>query len=118
MEHKKGLVLHVTHVSRKRMTAQGIDGLSWADRIEGMMKGLGMVEFMPLHQDPLERELLLKGWHEQLTQGLNATFLKPKNRSVKGHGKGTFIWTVALAVVEVVVEQLVRARLKNQRACT
>jgi hypothetical protein len=46
----------VIHISGKRMMAQGTDGLSRADYMQGMMKGLGMVEFMPLHQDPFEGE--------------------------------------------------------------
>jgi hypothetical protein len=52
LEHKHGLLLLVIHVSGKQITAQGMDGLSWADHLQGVMKGLGMVQFMPLHEDP------------------------------------------------------------------
>jgi hypothetical protein len=55
------------------------------------MKGLGMVESMPLHQDPLERAPLLKGCLEELTQGLDTACLKIGDWFVKGHRKGTFI---------------------------
>jgi hypothetical protein len=58
LEHKHdGLLLHVVHISGKRMIAQkGTVGLFRADHTQGVMKGLGMMEFMPLHQDCLDRE--------------------------------------------------------------
>jgi hypothetical protein len=70
-------MLHVIHVSGKRVIVHGTNhGFSWADYMQGMMEGLGMAEFMlPLHQ----REPLLKGLLEELTQGLDASFLKPED---------------------------------------
>jgi hypothetical protein len=44
-----GLILHVIHVSGKRMIAQGTDGLSRGDHTEGVMQGRSMTEFIPLH---------------------------------------------------------------------
>jgi hypothetical protein len=87
--------------------------LSRADHTQGVMKGMGMVEFMPLHLDPLERELKLREWLEELTHGLNATFLEPEDWFDKGHKRGNCIWTAPPAAVDVVVEQLGRARLKR-----
>jgi hypothetical protein len=113
LEHKHGSLLQVIHVSGKRMIAQGTDGLSRADHTQGVIKGLGMVEFMPLHLDPLEREPKLRGWFEELTHGLDATFLEPEDWFEKGHERGNFIWTAPPAAVDVVVEQLGRVRLKR-----
>jgi hypothetical protein len=56
LAHEHGLLLHVTHLSGKRMIAQGTDGLSRADHSQGVMQGLGMVDYMPLHEDPFDRE--------------------------------------------------------------
>jgi hypothetical protein len=95
------------------MIAQATDGLLRADHTQGVMKGLGMVEFMPSHLDPLEREPKLRGWLEELKHGLNATFLEPDDWFDKGHKRGNCIWTAPPAAVDVVVEQLGRARLKR-----
>jgi hypothetical protein len=108
LEHKHGLLLHVIHISGRRMIAQGTDGLSRADHTQGVIKGLGMVEYLPLHLDPLAREPKLKGWLEKLRQGLEAIFLDPEDWFNKGHGRGNFIWTAPPAAVDVVVEQLGR----------
>jgi hypothetical protein len=72
-----------------------------------------MMDYMPLHKNPLEREKKLKPWLESVTKGLNATFLSPEGWFDEGHGYGTYIWTPCLAAAEVVVEQLGRARLKR-----
>jgi hypothetical protein len=111
MEHD--MIIHVVHVSGKRMIAQGTDGLSRADHSEGVMQGKPMIDFIPLHQDPLEREPRLKPWLESVTKNLDAEFLSPEGWFDNGHGYGTYIWTPAPAAAEVVVEQLGRARLKR-----
>jgi hypothetical protein len=113
LEMENDMIIHVVHVSGKRMIAQGTDGLSRADHSEGVMQGRPMMEYMPLHQDPLEREAKLKPWLEKLTKGLGAEFLEPEGWFDEGHGYGTYIWTPAPAAAEVVVEQLGRARLKR-----
>jgi hypothetical protein len=111
MEHD--MIIHVVHVSGKRMIAQGTDGLSRADHSEGVMQGKPMVEFIPLHRDPLEREPKLKPWLDSVTKGLGAEYLTPEGWFDEGHGYGTYVWTPAPAAAEVVVEQLGRARLKR-----
>jgi hypothetical protein len=111
MEHD--MIIHVVHVSGKRMIAQGTDGLSRADHSEGVMQGRTMMEFIPLHRDPLEREPKLKPWLESVTKGLNPKFLDLEGWFDEGHGYGTYIWAPAPAAAEVVVEQLGRARLKR-----
>jgi hypothetical protein len=111
MEHD--MIIHVLHVSGKRMIAQGADGLSRADHSGGVMQGKPMMDYMPLHENPLEREKKLKPWLESVTKGLDAEFLSPEGWFDEGHGYGTYIWTPAPAVAEVVVEQLGRARLRR-----
>jgi hypothetical protein len=113
LEHKHDLLLHVVHVSGNRMILQGTDGLSWADHSQGVMQGLGMVAFMPLHQDPFDREPWLLKWVEELLAGLDADFLTQEDWSDKGYGHGTFVWSAPPVAAGVVVEQLGRDRLKR-----
>jgi hypothetical protein len=108
------LILHVVHVSGRRIISQGTDGLSRAVHSEGVMKGTqGMEKFMPLHLDPLVRSPTLKGWLENLVGPIGGVFLEPEGWFTTGHGDGTFVWSLAPAAAEVVVEQLGRARQKR-----
>ena len=61
-ELKGGLLLHVIHVSGRRMIAQGTDGLSRGNFMEGVMAGARMLEFVPLHLNAIERSDTLRGW--------------------------------------------------------
>jgi hypothetical protein len=38
------------------MIMQGTDGFLRADHLEGLVQGKPMMEYIPLHQDPLDRE--------------------------------------------------------------
>jgi hypothetical protein len=54
LEMGHDLILHVVHVSGRRMIAQGTDGLSRADHSERVMQGTRKMEaYMPLHLDAL-----------------------------------------------------------------
>jgi hypothetical protein len=46
-----GMILHVLHISGKRMKATGVDGLSRGDHTEGMMSGDDPMSFLPCHMD-------------------------------------------------------------------
>jgi hypothetical protein len=107
------VILHVIHISGKRMIAQGTDGLSRADHSQGVMQGKPIQDFVPLHLNPHEREPGLKAWLERITAGLDPTFLTPEGWYTTGHGHGSFVWVTPPAAAEVVVEQLGRARLKR-----
>jgi hypothetical protein len=53
-----GMILHVLHVSGKRMKAMGVDGLSRGDHTEGMISGEDPMTFLPFH---LGADVRLKG---------------------------------------------------------
>ena len=55
LEMTAGLVLHAIHCAGTRMVAQGTDGLSRGDLLEGVMKGDDFLSFVPLHQSALAR---------------------------------------------------------------
>ena len=44
-----GMILHVLHISGKRMKASGVDGLSRGNHTEGMMSGKDPMSFLPFH---------------------------------------------------------------------
>jgi hypothetical protein len=111
MEHD--MIIHVVYVSGRRMIKQGSDGLSRAAHSEGVMQGKPMVDYIPLHLDPLVREARLKPWLESLLRGLGPEFLTSEGWFDEGQGRGTYVWTPAPAAGEVVVEQLGRALLKR-----
>ena len=56
LEMDYDLILHVIHVSGKRMIAQGTDGISRGDHSTGVMRGKPMASFIPLHLSAFERE--------------------------------------------------------------
>ena len=106
LELKHDLILHVTHVSGKRMIKQGTDGLSRADHTQGVMLGQPIRMFVPLHLAPLDREPLLEGWLNSITERLDPILLTPEDWYTTAHTQGTFIWAPPPAAAEVVVEQL------------
>jgi hypothetical protein len=113
LEMEADLILHIIHVSGRRMIVQGTDGLSRADHSRGVMSGRPMLEFVPLHLSALDRKPDLKGWTNSVICGLDPVFLSPKGWFDEGHGRGNFVWTPPPAAAEVVVEQLGLVRLKR-----
>jgi hypothetical protein len=47
VERDGGFILHVIHISGKRMKASGVDGLSRGDLTEGMMGGQDPLSYIP-----------------------------------------------------------------------
>jgi hypothetical protein len=113
MEMNKGLIIHVTHVVGTRMKAQGTDGISRGNKSMGVMWGVPMEQFCPLHKNAFERSPALKSWLTTATELLNPVFLEPKDWFLQGQGSGNYIWTPAPAAADVVVEQLGKARHKR-----
>ena len=107
-------LLHITHVSGRRMIQQGTDGASRGDQGTGSMTGIPIREFLPLHLDAFSRWEPLKGWIREICSGLAPlTFLDPDGWFTKAHSPGNFVWVPPPAAAEVVVEQLSMARIKR-----
>ena len=84
-ELEGGLRLHVVHISGKRMIAQGTDGLSRGNFMEGVMAGKKMIDFVPLNKSAFERSEHLLTWFKTwLPEG--STLLTPKDWYLLGHG--------------------------------
>ena len=120
----------VSHVSGKRMIAQGADGLSRDAENDGTMGGQDIMDFIPLHQSPLERSPQLKTWLFSWLPS-DARILSPSDWFVRGHDiiggeknedgiwtptikLGTYIWDLPPAAAEVALEELRKARIKRQ----
>ena len=52
----------IIHVAGTRMIAQGSDGLSRGDLLEGVLKGERLLSFIPLHVSALYRQPSLRQW--------------------------------------------------------
>jgi hypothetical protein len=93
LELEYDLILHVVHVAGKRMIDQGADSLSRADNSVGVMKGIDIRRFVPLHQDALQRQDTLKKWLQDICADLKPIFLEPEDWFEQAHRYGNFIWT-------------------------
>ena len=128
-------LIHFVHIAGTRMITQGTDGLSRGDFNTGVMRGEGMLSFIPLHLSPLEREENLEPWiREVVTPSAGETeilFLNYADWFQRGHDiiggelngdgvwtpiyeSGTYIWTPPPSAALIAVEQLRRARLKRE----
>ncbi|CAJ1960068.1 unnamed protein product [Cylindrotheca closterium] len=119
VQQEADLILHLLHVSGKRMIAQGTDGGSRGDLNQGVMTGENMLSYVPLHLSAVDRspsvlDWMRNIWEERLGKlehlGIDDWF-------TKGHGRGNFLWTPPPAAADVVAEQVGEARHKHPESC-
>ena len=131
LETSHNIQLLVSHVSGDRMISQGGDGISRGSLNEGVMAGLPMISFVPLHLGALERNTVTADWIRSWA-GNQITFLEPLDWFQRGHDivgwskeegslfsfpiheKGRYCWTPPPAAADVAIEQLRIARIKRQ----
>ena len=107
-------IIHVIHVSGLRMCAQGTDGISRGDHATGSMLGRSLLEFVPLHLNPIQRSNTLAKWVEGLAFSLKATVLEPEDWfCMERRATETCIWALPPAAGDVGMEQLGFARHKR-----
>ena len=121
------------HVAGTRMIASGVDGLSRGDMYEGVMKGVSMLQFVPLHKGAFEVSPPLLKWISSwaIDMGNEVEVLDPEGWFVRGHDvvggstncdgvwipsyrKGTMLWAPPPAAARQAVEELRQARHKRQ----
>ena len=56
------IILHMIHVSRKRMIASGVDALSRGDTTRGVMQGNNLISYFPFHLEADQRSNTLVPW--------------------------------------------------------
>jgi hypothetical protein len=83
----KGLIqLQVIHIAGTRMILQGTDGLSRGNLSEGVMAGIPMLQFVPLHLSALDRHPELLSWIQDWVPYPALQALQPAEWYDKGHG--------------------------------
>ena len=133
LQAKYGITIHVSHVSGKRMIAQGTDGLSRGQLNEGVMNGGSVMrDFVPLHLSALDRTSGLPQWVDSWA-GSTPLVLTPTDWFERGHdidggctgvdgfwrpvvSPGTYLWAPPPAAADVALEQLRTARIKRQQS--
>ena len=106
LEMRTGLILHVIHVSGKRMIAQGTDGLSRGDHSTGVMRGLDMKDFIPLHLTCFQRSVDLGSWIGDVFKGLPTTLMEPDDWFLPHTQGAIHIWAPPPAAADAAVERL------------
>ena len=132
LELKTGSKFIITHVSGKRMMAQGTDGISRGQLREGISLGASMLSFCPWGSCALERSPTLLPWlHEVFGDKLEV--LSPADWFRRGHDhlggeadskgffrlkiqQGTFLWHPPPAAADAAIEELRKARLKRRNS--
>lgn len=123
LELKFGVRLHVIHVPGTRMIAQGTDGISRGNQMEGVMSGSDMLNFIPLNLGAIQRNPNLIFWFRfwldcpNLTplsisdwlkkgQGLsNETLLNTDNMPIpKPSNQGVLLWAPPPAIADIAIE--------------
>jgi hypothetical protein len=102
-----GIILHIIHVSGKRMVNQGTNGLSRADHSMGVTTGRASQQGC---SRPRAKIGDLVG---SSNQGNAFWTLSPEGWFTTGHTYGNYIWAPAPSAVDVVVEQLGKAIMKQ-----
>ena len=93
------------------MIAQGTDGLSRGELTTGVMRGMPMLEFVPLHLSVLDRRRgpVLKFIHE-IVGGEKLSCLSPEQWLLDPHDlDGNYLWTPPPVIADVAVFQLAEA---------
>ena len=112
------MIIDLIHISGKRMITSGIDGLSRGVCNEGVVSGIPILNFLPLHLSADERNLdvipLIKSWW---SSNDNLDHHCSNNWYGKVFSKGNFIWTPPLAVGEAALEQLCRNVHLHNKNC-
>jgi hypothetical protein len=100
--------IHIVWVSGKRMIQQGTDGLSRGDLTNGVMRGIPMLEFVPLHKTVLERQpKAAKDFLRYITAEEPLTYLSPEDWYTTAlDSDGIFVWTPPPAVADAAITQL------------
>ena len=134
LERDSQMKLHLIHVAGTRMISQGAYGLSRGNMMEGVMSGMNMLHFVPIHKSALEVQPNLDEWiRSWLPDGSSAETLAPADWFVRAHDvngfvlnedgidvpilkSGTYIWYPPPAAADVAIQELRKARHKRQKS--
>lgn len=119
LERDHSLVLHVVHVSGKRMKSSGVDGLSRGDNSEGIMAGENPLKFIPLNLGAHERsggavESWVQSWWNDRRGAIlkkPLRLLEPKDWFMLHEIEEARLWMPAPAAMETVLSLFNEDRL-------
>ena len=128
LEMTHGMVIHLIHLSGKRMIAQGTDGCSRGSLMEGVMARQNMLSFIDLAHMAIERHPPLLDWVRSWTERPELEPLTPEGWFEEGHGitggtldrhimwipkhgdkNGMFLWASPPPVADAAMEELLKA---------
>ena len=132
LELNHSVKIHFIHVSGKRMIAQGTDGISRGNLLEGVMAGKQMIEFVPLNLTALERSPMLIEWISSWTLEFRLSFLNTEDWFWKGQGLSdtfyvncdgmkfpqksdynAYVWCPPPCIADVCLEELRKSKHKR-----
>ena len=130
LQSKYGIDVTVSHVSGKRMIAEGADGLSRGLLNEGVMAGESILSFVPFHLSAVERSAGIHAWVRSWA-GEEVLLLQPEDWFERGHDliggeersdkfwiphfqRGCYLWVPPPAAANVALEEIRVARIKRQ----
>jgi hypothetical protein len=106
LEMRLGIIIRVIHVSGKRMIQVGVDGVSRGDlNNAGVMAGVNMLSFVPLHLSAFDRSEELLSWLLSWT-GNNTVVLGESDWPRPHANRGTYVWAPAPAAAGAALEWL------------
>jgi hypothetical protein len=112
-------MLHVIHISGKRMKASGVDSLSRSNLTEGMMAGKDPLSFIPLNRGADDRlggrvSAWVHSWWKTKRGtdfgGFPLRTITNDNMFELRDLKAARLWMMPLATMEVVFELFIRSR--------
>mmetsp|Transcript_15422 Transcript_15422/g.21970 ORF Transcript_15422/g.21970 Transcript_15422/m.21970 type:complete len:634 (+) Transcript_15422:1647-3548(+) len=106
--------IHVIHIAGTRMIEEGADGLSRGNINEGVMTGVDILSYIPLHVDAGTRSEGLTEWVlSWCQQGVNYQVLSPSGWYTIGQDTDHCLWMPPPAAADVAVELLGKAKHKR-----
>ncbi|KAL7559916.1 hypothetical protein ACA910_007283 [Epithemia clementina (nom. ined.)] len=103
--------IHMIWVSGKRMVDQGTDGISQADFTNGVMRGMSMLHFVPIHQTAVARQpRVIQEFIRSITGQAHMVHLNPTNGFTTAQAQdGLFLWTPPPCLSNIAVHLLTEA---------
>ncbi|KAL7570483.1 hypothetical protein ACA910_004265 [Epithemia clementina (nom. ined.)] len=105
------LFIHVVWIAGTRMIDQGTNGLSTGDLDHGVLAGMDMLQFVPLHRMVEERQpgfvnIIL----DSMERIFPATHISPQGWFEDAFEPGNYVWTPPPAVALEALEQLCESK--------
>jgi hypothetical protein len=126
------MTVHLIHISKCWMIAQGTNGCLRGSMMEGVMAGQDMLTFIDLGRTVIERHPPLLTWVRSLTGHMNLEPLTPEGWFEEGHGirggsrdkhriwmpthepkNELHLWAPQPPVADATLEELLKARHKR-----